>query len=258
MSANDPTWRITDFKPSDNPNGLLEESSFSILFPKYREEYIKNMWGGITKALNDCCLKAEVDYSQGVMTVKTTRKTWDPFIIIKARDMLKLLSRSVELKEAQLVLQDDYWCDIIKIGNMIRNKERFIKRRQRLVGPNGATQKAIEILTGCKLQISGKTVSVIGKPSGIKMVRKIVEDCMDNIHPIYNIKALMIKKELMKNEDMKGEDWSRYVPQYSKQQSIDKEKMKQIKKKKKEIKKKIIEKKKKKYSPFPPERQDLD
>ncbi|KAL7716161.1 KRR-R motif-containing protein 1 [Entamoeba marina] len=254
MSHN-PLWTISDFKPEDNPHGLLEESSFTQLFPKYREVYLREAWPAITKKLEEVFLKAEIDLVNGTMTVKTTRKTWDPFIIIKGRDMLKLLSRGVPLQKAQDILSDEKWCDVIKIGNMIRNKERFTKRRQRLVGPNGATQKAIEILTGCYILVQGKTVSVIGDTEGIKMVRKIVEDCMNNIHPVYNIKALMIRKELMKNENMKSESWSRYVPQYTKKQNVDSTKAKQLKKKKKDIKKKIVERNKK-YTPFPPDRPD--
>ena len=33
---NDPTldkWKVEEFKPEDNPNGVLEESSFAVLFP---------------------------------------------------------------------------------------------------------------------------------------------------------------------------------------------------------------------------------
>ena len=65
----------------------------SIYF-QYREKYLRECWPLVQKVLMDTHhLKAELDVLEGSMTVKTTRKAWDPYVIIKARDMLKLLAR---------------------------------------------------------------------------------------------------------------------------------------------------------------------
>lgn len=49
----------------------------------------------ITRALEKYGIACTLDLVEGSMTVKTTRKTYDPASILNARDLIKLLSRSV-------------------------------------------------------------------------------------------------------------------------------------------------------------------
>lgn len=231
-------WKVDPFNPGDMPAPLTEESSFVILFPTYREQYLREIWPIVTKQLGNYGIKCVLDLHQGSMTVHTTRRTWDPCAILNARDFIKLLSRSVPYEQAMRVFEDGISSEIIKIGNFTRNKQKFVKRRQRLIGPNGQTLKAVELLTKCYVLVMGSTVAVIGSIDGIMQVRRIVEDCMKNIHPVYHIKELMIKRELAKNQALAEESWDRFLPRF---------------KAKRQKKKTVLKAKKKKtYSPFPP------
>nr|XP_057934025.1 KRR1 small subunit processome component homolog [Doryrhamphus excisus] len=236
-------WKEQPFTKDDNPRGLLEESSFATLFPKYREAYLKDCWPLVEKALGELHIKASLDLIEGSMSVCTTKKTFDPYAIIRARDLIKLLARSVSFEQAVRILEDGIACDIIKIGTLVRNRERFVKRRQRLIGPKGSTLKALELLTNCYVMVQGNTVSALGPYNGLKEVRKVVMDTMKNIHPIYNIKTLMIKRELSKDIELRTQNWERFLPKFRHKNLT----------KRKEPKKKSV---KKEYTPFPPPQPD--
>ncbi|KAJ7067865.1 ribosomal RNA assembly protein mis3 [Mycena amicta] len=211
-------WKLDAFSREDYvaAKPFSEESSFATLFPKYREKYLREVWSAVTQALDAHHLGCTLDLVSGSMSVRTTRKTFDPYIVLKGRDLLKLLARGVPVTQAVRILEDSVACDIIKIGNLVRNKDRFVKRRQRIIGPDGSTLKAIELLTQCYVLVQGNTVSAMGPFKSLKEVRRIVLDCMKNIHPIYRIKELMIKRELAKDPKLANESWERFLPKFRK------------------------------------------
>ena len=261
MSSNSTSSKyfVPALTQEDVPEGAccVDETTFATLFPSYLENYIKSIWPAVEEVLAQHQLVGKLDLLEGSMTVATTRRTSVPYAIVDARDFIKLLARNVPLAQAQKIFQPDITCDIINISVKGGSVRRFVKRRDRLIGPKAQTLKALEILSGCYVLVQGKTVAVMGPVKGAQMVRSIVEDCMNNIHPIYGLKQLLIKRELSKREDMKHEDWSRFIPVYKKTRP-NKEKQKAVRKIKKErmqaAKLKQAGKEKSIFPPTPPKR----
>ena len=59
------------------------------------------VWPTVTRSLKEHGIKCELNLVEGSMTVRTTRKCFDPFIILKARDLIKLLSRGVPVAQVR-------------------------------------------------------------------------------------------------------------------------------------------------------------
>jgi ribosomal RNA assembly protein len=84
----------------------------------------------------------------------------------------------------------------------------------------------------------------MGSFKGLKVARRVVEDCMHNMHPIYHIKALMIKRELAADPALANENWERFLPTFKKRnikRKVDREALAKSKAKAKS------------YTPFPPQ-----
>lgn len=58
----------------------------------------------VTRSLEKVGVACELNIIEGSMTVRTTRKTADPYVIIKARDLIKLLARSIPVQQVRCLV----------------------------------------------------------------------------------------------------------------------------------------------------------
>ena len=104
--------------------------------------------------------------------------------------------------------------------------------------PKG-TNSLIQLIAFNALGLHGDIINI--HDNQLNILLQIVVDTMNNIHPIYNIKSLMIKRELAKDPELKNENWERFLPKFE---------HKNLSKRKQPFKRK--DKSKKAYTPFPP------
>ncbi|CAN7113403.1 unnamed protein product, partial [Brassica rapa subsp. narinosa] len=170
-------WAVEKkFDPTWNPTGMLEVSSFSRVYPQRREKHLLKCWPRVKSALKEHGVSCELNLVERYMTVSTTKKTRDPYIIVKARDLLRLLSRSVPARQALKILEDDMSYDIINIGRLAPSKEKFLITRILFLGHKSSSLKTLETSTNCFIRLQLQTL--LGTYQALTLLGKICFLCM--------------------------------------------------------------------------------
>ena len=163
---------------------FVEMTEYSVLFAKSRSNYIKSIEKYLQKAVEAKKLTFEINWNTNTMFVRTNKMTRDPYIIIKAQELLELISKGVLLENCINLLEDGVFSEIIYINVLTRNPTVYENRRNRLSNPK--VLKALEILSKTKITVGTKTVCVVGDHDGIDVVRNVVLKAFKNIHPAYS------------------------------------------------------------------------
>jgi ribosomal RNA assembly protein len=134
---------------------------------------------GKTKAMLEKRCKVKLDIAHdGSVTLESPEG--DGLVEWKAKDIVKAVGRGFNPRYAVLLLKEDYVLSVINLYDIFGGKESDIKRtKARIIGEKGKAWKTIELLTGTRLAVYGKTVSIIGLEAD-------VENCEKGIQMIIN------------------------------------------------------------------------
>jgi ribosomal RNA assembly protein len=138
----------------------------SILIPEERKHVLIGR-GGRTKAYLEKVTNTKITVGDGVVI------EGEALEVLTAHNMVLAIARGFSPKDAALLLDEDYFIDVISLrGETPKSEKRLMAR---VIGRGGAAKKTIEDETGARLAIYGKTISIIGRAEEQTHAREAVE-----------------------------------------------------------------------------------
>jgi len=116
----------------------------------------------------------EVDSESG--TVFINSEEGDPFKALKASEAIKAIARGFSPEKALKLLEnDDLALDMIDLSKISDSPADLTRLKGRIIGRGGKTREVMESMTGAKVSVYGKTISIIGDPEQIMTVRTAID-----------------------------------------------------------------------------------
>lgn len=146
-----------------------------IRIPKDRIAVLIGKNGSVRSILSDRTgVSVHVDSKTGDVTVEAPDNNALHFFSVQ--NIVKAIGRGFSPEHANLLLDDDYYLDVMDITDWTGKSEKELNSKKgRLIGTGGEMRKKLEDQTNCFISVYGKTVSIIGKPHDMEPCRKSIE-----------------------------------------------------------------------------------
>lgn len=96
----------------------------------------------------------------------------EPLDVLTAEKIVLALGRGFKIDDALLLLDEEYTLHILPIA---KKRNDLVRLKGRLIGREGKIKRRIEKITGVKISVSGKTVSIIGKIEDVDLATAAIQ-----------------------------------------------------------------------------------
>jgi len=113
----------------------------------------------------------------------------DPVGTLRAIETIKAIGRGFNPEKTIPMLDEDLlMLEVIDLSKYASTNKEMTRLKGRIIGKGGKTREIAENLIGVKISIYGKTVSFIGYPEQIQIMRTAVEMLIEgaNHGPVYS------------------------------------------------------------------------
>lgn len=159
-----------------------------LLIPKERIAPAIGSDGKVKEKIEkETSVKLEFDSESGEVIIRGEDEK--PMGIMTAYDTVKAIGRGFSPEKAYELFRENIYLDITDITTYTGKSKKARERlKGRVIGKNGKTRELIEEYTGCSIAIYGKTISCIGPPKKVEIVREAVDMLLDGLphSAVYN------------------------------------------------------------------------
>ncbi|UCE80423.1 MAG: RNA-processing protein [Methanobacteriota archaeon] len=116
-----------------------------------------------------------VDSEEGDVTVDYSNAE-DPSAVLSVMDFVVAVGRGFSPEKAMIVLEDDWFLEVVDIREYVGKKPNHVARmRSRVIGTKGKTRRLFEELTGAYMSVYGNTISIIGDALQLQVAMRALE-----------------------------------------------------------------------------------